>query len=76
MDGQGGNTVRGGHKLPQNMTDEEAFDFGVRGKVLLADLLAPHYEKIVFRNVVNDNHSGSFSYYVNSAAKAIIEAKR
>ena len=75
MDGQGGRTTRKGHELPQNMTDEGAFDTGVYGKVLLADLLVPHFKFIYFRSLVNDNHSGSFSYYVNSAAKSIISTK-
>lgn len=75
MDGQGGQTIRKGHSLPQNMSDEEAFDLAVRGKVLLFDRLIGHFRRIISHNLVNDNHSGSFSYFVNSAVKAILEAK-
>lgn len=75
MDGQEGKTLRKGHDLPQYYTDAEAFDIGVEIKVLVADLLFDNFKSIVFNNVVNDNHSGKFSYYVNSTAKRIVETK-
>ena len=75
MDGWDGYTTRGGHKLPQNMDNQKAFDVGIQFKMLLADMLVPHYEYITFNNVCNDNHAGSFGYVVNSAFKQIVELK-
>ena len=56
MDGWDGETTRKGHKLPQNMTNEEAFESGLKAKVTLIDLLAPHYLHIVCNNICEDNH--------------------
>jgi len=73
LDGLNGYTTRGGHKLPQNMTDEEAFDLGLHFKIKLIGALQNQYENIIVNNICNDNHAGSFGYFVNSAAKRIIE---
>ena len=73
LDGLNGYTTRGGHKLPQNMTDEESFDFALKFKVDLIDSLHNQYSKIIVNNICNDNHAGSFGYFVNSASKRIIE---
>lgn len=75
LDGYDGETVRKGHKLPQNMNNREQFDNGVKFKVMLADLLAPHFDQIIFNNICEDNHSGDFGYMVNQTSKNIIEAK-
>ena len=75
LDGLNGYTTRGGHKLPQNMTDEEAFDLAVWFKIELIDRLHNHFNTIIVNNICNDNHAGSFGYFVNSAAKNIIENK-
>lgn len=75
MDGWDGETVRKGHRLPQNMDNEKAFDLGVYFKVYLIDVLINHYDKIVCNNVCNDNHAGSFAYVVNSSVKQILEQK-
>ncbi|NRA92821.1 MAG: hypothetical protein HRU26_09070 [Psychroserpens sp.] len=75
LDGFNGYTTRGGHKLPQNMTDEEAFDLGVEVKMEIADILLSSFEHVIFNNICNDNHAGSFGYFVNSAFKSIIERK-
>ena len=75
LDGFNGYTTRGGHKLPQNMTDEQAFDLGVRIKMLICDTLAPIYDHVIFNNICNDNHAGSFGYFVNSAFKSIGDRK-
>lgn len=73
MDGWNGETVRKGHSLPQNMDNEKAFDLGVKFKIMLADSLAEHYDKIIINNICNDNHAGSFGYVVNSAFKKMID---
>jgi hypothetical protein len=75
MDGWDGYTTRGGHKLPQNMDNQKAFDVGLRFKIKLIDALFLHYTKIHIANICNDNHAGSFGYIVNSAFKTYIELK-
>jgi hypothetical protein len=75
LDGLNGYTTRGGHKLPQNMTDEEAFDCALEFKMFLLDNLAPNYTTIIFNNICNDNHAGSFGYFVNSAFKQMAEKR-
>jgi len=69
LDGFNGYTTRGGHKLPQNMTDEEVFDLGLEFKILLATELSTIYKEVRFNNICNDNHAGAFGYFVNSAFK-------
>ena len=71
MDGWDSMTVRRQHKLPQNMTNNEAFDVGVMFKLKLVNELSKHYKKIICHNLTQDNHAGSFGYVVNSAFKAV-----
>jgi hypothetical protein len=75
MDGWDGETVRKGHKLPQNMDNEKAFDVGISFKIMLLDAFAPYFSEIIFNNICNDNHAGSFGYVVNSAFKTFAEHK-
>jgi hypothetical protein len=75
MDGWDGETTRKGHKLPQNMTNEEAFDIGLKAKLLLIELLSSEYKYIYCNNICEDNHAGSFGYVVNSAFKQIVDHK-
>lgn len=74
MDGWDGETVRKGHKLPQNMTNEEAFDNGLKAKLKLIQLLSPHYDHITCNNICEDNHSGAFGYVLNSAFKNVVDS--
>lgn len=73
LDGFNGQTTRGGHALPQNMSNQKAFDVGFTFKSMLITYLAPYYDKIYVRNICNDNHSGDFSYFVNQFFKKYIE---
>lgn len=75
MDGFDGLTTRGGHKLPQNMDNQKAFDVGLSFKIKMIDALVQFYNKIKVVNICNDNHAGSFGYIVNSAFKTYIELK-
>jgi len=75
LDGWDGYTTRGGHKLPQNMDNQQMFDIGLKFKIILVDSLINHFKKIQFINICNDNHAGSFGYIVNSAFKSYIELK-
>jgi len=76
-DGLDGQTVRGGHELPQNMSNVEVFDTAVEFKVELVTqlLLSGQYSKINLENVCNSNHGGDFDYFINSAVKYILENK-
>jgi hypothetical protein len=73
LDGFNGQTTRGGHALPQNMSNQKAFDVGFTFKTMLITYLAPFYDTIHVRNICNDNHSGDFSYFVNQFFKKYIE---
>jgi len=73
LDGFNAQTTRGGHSLPQNMTNEEAFDAALEFKLNIAYGLLGNYKEIHFNNICNDNHSGSFGYFVNEAFKKILE---
>ena len=75
LDGYNQQTTRGGHALPQNMSNEEVFDVALEFKMRLIDNLSNHYESIVFNNICNDNHAGSFGYFVNKAFKDICSVK-
>lgn len=73
LDGFNGQTTRGGHHLVQNMSNQEAFDLGLKFKISLTESLLPYFETITFHNINNDNHSGDFSYCLNSALKVYTE---
>lgn len=75
LDGFNGKTTRGGHDLPQNMTNEEVFDCALKFKMNILDKLIYQYKEIRFNNICNDNHAGSFGYFVNSAFKSLAEQK-
>lgn len=75
LDGLFGETTRGGHKLPQNMSDKEVYNFGIYFKLYLIEQLLPYYNNIICNSVTNDNHSGIFAYFVNKTVKDIIEIK-
>lgn len=77
MDGYNGQTTRGGHKLPQNMNNQEQFDTFVKTTCDFMDQiihlgLANNYAYIA----VNDsNHSADFSYCANRAIQIYLNCK-
>jgi hypothetical protein len=73
LDGFNAQTTRGGHSLPQNMTNEECFDAALEFKLKILYGLVNTYTEIHFNNICNDNHSGAFGYFVNEAFKQIAE---
>jgi len=75
VDGQDGFTTRGGHKLPQNMSNREVFDNGFDFKVRLVDKLSPRFASVKFNSVTNGNHCGDMGYYVNKAVKQFVEQR-
>jgi hypothetical protein len=74
QDGYNGLTTRGGHLLPQNMTNAEVFETCIDVKVKFIKSLVESNiaKKIILRKVVNDNHSGDFGHTINIAVKKII----
>jgi len=75
MDGFNAQTTRGGHSLPQNMTNEQAFDCALEFKMIIIDKLIHYYDRIVCNNICNDNHAGAFGYFVNKAFEDIVSIK-
>lgn len=74
LDGWNGFTTRGGHKLDQNMDNSEQFRVYVTGKLRLAESLinADVANKVIFRNVTDDNHAGDFSHIANMAIQMML----
>jgi hypothetical protein len=77
VDGFNGKTTRGGHALPQNMSNKETFDVYVDVMCRFIDALieldlSNSYEFIAMSN---DNHGGDFSYIVNRAVAIYCNAK-
>jgi hypothetical protein len=65
MDGYNAQTTRGGHTLPQNMTNKEAFEVFVRlhkafYSALFASGLAKTYSVY---HITNSNHGGEFEHF-------------
>lgn len=75
QDGFNALTTRGGHQLPQNMTNAEVFETCIDVKVKMIKSLVESNiaKKIILRKVVNDNHSGDFGHTINIAVKKIID---
>lgn len=76
LDGFDGETTRGGHKLPQNMSNKDGWKAYVKHKlntcVNIVNLGAAN--KYQFRSVSNDNHAGDWGYTANYAIKMAIES--
>lgn len=72
VDGWSGQTTRGGHDLPQNMSNEKCFQIATKFKIELAKKLSLFGVPIEFHNVVNDNHGGDFSHIVNLNVKEVL----
>ena len=72
VDGWDGQTTRGGHALPQNMSNSESFKNAAKFKIQLALNLAHLGAEIIFESVVNDNHGGDFCHITNIHAKEVL----
>ncbi len=77
MDGLDAYTTRGGHKLPQNMNNREAFEVAVEAEKefidsVIASDVANNYH--VYQNA-NSNHGGDFDYMVNRALEIYVNTK-
>ena len=57
------------------MSNEQAFDVALEFKMMLIDGLYTSYDELIFNNICNDNHAGSFGYFVSKAFKDICSVK-
>ena len=77
LDGYNAQTVRGGHKLPQNMSNKEAFEVFIRlhkafYRAILFSGFASDYE---IYHVTNSNHGGEFEYFATRSLQEYFKAK-
>ena len=74
-DGLDRQTVRKGHELPQNMSNEQMFDVGVEFLYRIYKRLRQVFpnKPIVWYNVCNSNHSSSFDYFICQMFKGMVE---
>lgn len=77
LDGQDGFTTRRNHRLPQNMSNEEAFDVYVRVHKYFFDALIEldFANSISFHAIAEDNHSGFMGYSANRTLCEYLNAK-
>lgn len=70
QDGQNAKTTRNSHPLKQNMSNEEVFDLCLETRLRFVKSIYEQgiAKKIKCFDVTNDNHAGSFGYYVSSSA--------
>lgn len=73
-DGLNAETTRGGHKLPQNMSNRQQFETAFKFKTtLLLQLQSEFNCRIVNYNAVNCNHSADLDFIVNNSVKTYVE---
>lgn len=74
LDGFNGQTTRGGHTLPQNLTNREQFNFYIQLMVeFFTDLSSCGlYSEIQYQCVSGGNHDGDFGYFANKALEAYL----
>ena len=77
LDGFNKQTTRGSFGLPQNMSNEEAFDTFIKVHTMFFDELVKLKvaSRIHFKAVTNDNHSGSFGYTAQRALQIYLNVK-
>lgn len=76
MDGMNAQTTRGGHKLPQNMTDKEAFETAVTVEKEFYDVMFKSDYANNYHIISNacSNHGGVFDYMVSRALEIYVNA--
>jgi hypothetical protein len=77
MDGMNAQTTRGGHKLPQNMTDKEAFENVLTVEKNFYDVVftSDYAESYHIISNACSNHGGIFDYMVSRALEIYVNAK-
>jgi hypothetical protein len=75
VDGYNKQTLRGGHHLPQNMSNKEVFDTCVKARYnLIRNLIECGVaNKYIIRSVTNDNHSGDFSWMIHRTVQHMLD---
>ena len=77
LDGMNGTTTRGGHNLPQNMNNREAFETYLKVHknffdILIKEKVAANYH---IYGVTEDNHSSDFGYFANRAIELYLNTR-
>jgi hypothetical protein len=72
LDGYNQVTTRGGQKLPQKMSNTEAFEVGLDFKLGMIEEFVKHYENIIIINVSNSNHDGDYARILNSTFSKMV----
>lgn len=74
QDGWNAHTTRGGHTLTQNMSNTEVFQVCLDANIKMVESVLKKNicNKIVYRIIVNDNHSSDFGHVVALALKKFI----
>ena len=69
LDGQNGETTRGGHLLPQNMNNKDQYKNYIQSMIqFFSDLSScGQFSKIKFYSVDGGNHDGDFGYIANKS---------
>ena len=77
IDGMDSRTTRGGHEIPQNMSNREVFrDWLSAHKMFLQNLIRSEAaDKINFINIANSNHGGDMEYMCFYAFKEYVNLK-
>ena len=77
LDGESGYTTRGGHKLPQNLSNKEAFrSYLTTHKRFFDDIVEMGFaNNYSFSVQSEDNHGGDFAYAANEAVITYLNAK-
>lgn len=76
MDGMHAQTTRGGHKLPQNMSDKEAFETAITVEKEFYDRMFQSEYSQNYHIISNacSNHGGIFDYMVSRALELYVNA--
>lgn len=73
-DGLGGKTARGGHHLPQNLSDKEMFKYGLELLLYVIEGIAKKSNVTVYF-LTNSNHPGVTDFNIGHAAEKIVELR-
>lgn len=76
IDGFNAETTRGGHALPQNLTNKEQFNTYLNSMIGFVQELTDIFDgTIEFIHVLESNHGGDFEYGANKALEHILPLK-
>lgn len=77
MDGFNGQTTRGGHTLPQNMTNKQAIETYAKVNMEMWDYILKYFPDSEFEmyDMLNDNHSASWGAAATLVVNTYLQAK-